>query len=300
MMKTSSINSISVIQALKSKLGLYAELSKLRLSSFVILSSMIGYLFANLGFPIHWPSFLLFSLGGSLVTFASNAINQVIEKDSDRLMKRTMTRPLPESRISNMEAVLFIGIIAVSGIGILTLAINPLTGVLSALSLLLYGFVYTPLKKVSSIAVFVGAIPGALPPLLGYVAFRNQLDQIAMWLFLVQFFWQFPHFWSIAWLSFEDYLKADMMLLPSASGKTKQSAWITFIYSLVLIPLSFYPMYIYQKLSIGVLVLAITSVLFSYLAYRLYVTLKDEDARRLMFGSFAYILLFLTALFFIS
>lgn len=299
MKENSLFSAFTFIQALRIKFGVYAELSKLRLSSFVILSSVIGYLYANLGFPIHWTSFLLFTLGGSLVTFASNAINQVLEKDSDRLMKRTMSRPLPEGRVTNMEAILFIGLVAICGIGILTWAINPLTGVLSALSLLLYGFVYTPLKKVSSIAVFVGAIPGALPPLLGYVAFRNELDQMAMWLFLVQFFWQFPHFWSIAWLSYEDYLKADMMLLPNASGKTKQSAWITFMYSLVLIPLSFYPVYLTGNFSIGVLALALASLLFSYQAFRLYSTLKDDDARRLMFGSFAYILLFLTTLFFL-
>lgn len=285
---------------LKAKLICYAELSKLRLSSFVVLSSMIGFVIGSLGTSFDFTKFLLFSIGGSLVTFASNAINQLIEKDSDRLMVRTQNRPLPQNILSQMDAVLFIGITALSGILLLTFVINPTTGLLSALSLLIYGFIYTPLKKVSSIAVFVGAIPGALPPLLGYVAATNELNHYAVWLFLVQFFWQFPHFWAIAWLSYEDYLKANIMLLPSRDGKSKQSAFITLIYTVVLIPLSFYPYYLTGKMSIGIVILVIAGMYFSYLAYRFYKTCQDRDARKLMFGSFAYLLIFLASLFFIK
>jgi len=279
------------------KLGAYAMLAKVRLASFVILSSMLGYIFATLPYGIDWKRFILFTIGGSLVTFASNAINQVFEKESDKLMTRTQNRPLPQNVLTQMEAILFIGITASIGISILTLVINPMTGVLSALSLLIYGFIYTPLKKVSSIAVFVGAIPGALPPLLGYVAVTNQFDNFAIWLFLIQFFWQFPHFWSIAWLSYDDYLKANIMLLPSNSGKSKQSAWMTMIYSFILIPLSFYPYYLNHNFSIGTGILVLASVLFSYLAYRFYKSCEDKDARHLMFGSFVYLLIFLISIF---
>jgi heme o synthase len=292
-----SSTSLSLSQFISAKMKAYAILAKVRLSSFVILSSVIGFIYASLGLEINWVKLVLFTIGGSLVTFASNAINQVIERESDKLMTRTMHRPLPLGHISQLEAILFIGITAIMGISILAFSNNLLTGVLAALSLLIYGFVYTPLKKVSSIAVFVGAIPGALPPLLGYVAVQNQIDNYAIWLFLIQFFWQFPHFWSIAWVSYEDYLKADIMLLPSKSGKSKQSAWITLIYTLVLIPLSFYPLYLGYPFSIGICLLVAASAGFSYLAFKLYQTLENIDAKKLMFGSFAYLLIFLISIF---
>jgi heme o synthase len=283
---------------LSSKISIYGELAKFRLSSFVILSSMIGYLFANLGYPVDWVKFLLFSVGGTLVTFASNAINQVIEKDSDRLMRRTMVRPLPENRVSTSEVILFIGVTAVAGLTILSVSVNAMTGVIAAISLLLYGFIYTPLKKISSIAVFVGAIPGAFPPLLGYVAYSNVLNEIAIWLFVVQFFWQFVHFWAIAWLGYDDYLKAGIMLLPSESGKSKSSAGITFIYALVLIPLAFYPYFIYHKITLGIIILLVGSIWFSYRAFLFYKEVNDVQARKLMFASFIYLLVFFVSLFF--
>lgn len=289
----------SVLQvSLQARLANYAALSKFRLSSFVVLSSAIGFIVGAQTSGFDWVKFVLFTLGGCLVTFASNAINQLIEKDSDRLMIRTQNRPLPTRSMTQMDAVLFIGITALAGILTLTFAVNTITGLLSALSLLLYGFIYTPLKKVSSIAVFVGAIPGALPPLLGYVAATNNLNHYAVWLFIVQFFWQFPHFWAIAWLSFEDYLKAGIMLLPSSDGKSKQSAFITFIYTIVLVPLSLYPAYLMGSWTFGSLLLLLASTVFSYLAFKFYRTCSDSDARKLMFGSFIYLLVFLTSLFF--
>lgn len=285
----------SIIQA---RLVNYVALSKLRLSSFVILSSAIGFIVGSQLSDFNWVKFLLFTVGGSLVTFSSNAINQLIEKDSDKLMVRTQNRPLPTLSMTQMDAVLFIGITALTGILLLTLAVNTSTGLLSALSLIIYGFIYTPLKKVSSIAVFVGAIPGALPPLLGYVAATNTLNHYALWLFLVQFFWQFPHFWAIAWLSYGDYLKANIMLLPSKDGKSKVSAFITLLYTVILIPLSLYPAYLKGTMTVGSLVLLLASLGFSYLAFQFYRNCQDKDARKLMFGSFIYLLVFLISLFF--
>lgn len=292
------VNVLTLQNSFKYRLTNYAELSKLRLSSFVILSSAIGFIVGSLHLDFLWVKFVLFTIGGSMVTFASNAINQLIEKDSDRLMTRTQNRPLPTKAISSMEVVLFIGVTALSGILLLTFSVNTTTGLLSALSLLIYGFIYTPLKKVSSLAVFIGAIPGALPPLLGYVAATDSLNQYAIWLFMVQFFWQFPHFWAIAWLSFDDYKKAGIMLLPSKDGKSKQSTFITLIYTLVLIPLSLFPVYLVGKWTIGVWILLIASIGFSLLAFQFYKSCTDKDARRLMFGSFFYLLVFLASLFF--
>jgi protoheme IX farnesyltransferase len=164
------IRSISTKINIQARLANYAALSKFRLSSFVVLSSAIGFIIGSQSVSFDWIKFLLFTAGGTLVTFASNAINQLIEKT------RTQSRPLPTSAMTQMDAVLFIGVTALAGILTLTFAVNAMAGLLSALSLIIYGFIYTPLKKVSSIAVFVGAIPGALPPLLGYVAATNELN----------------------------------------------------------------------------------------------------------------------------
>jgi len=274
----------------------YIVLLKFRLSMLVVFSSVIGYLFGSkLSFDLYKLFFL--ALGGSLVTFSSNAINQYIEKETDKLMLRTQNRPLPTNKLGGMEVILFIGITAFSGLSILALVFNATTALLSALSLLLYGFFYTPLKRISSIAVFVGAIPGALPPLLGYVAATNALDQNAIWLFLVQFFWQFPHFWAIAWVSFDDYKRAGIMLLPSKDGKSKTSTVIILMYTLMLIPLSIYPFF---KLNIGLLgasIILLSSVIFSFQAFKLFKNAVDAEARKLMFYSFGYLLVFLISLF---
>src|SRR5262249_18579422 len=145
------------------------------------------------------------ALGGVLVTGASNAINQVIERDIDKLMQRTKERPLPAERMNMLEAILAAGLMGISGILIITYFFNPVAGVLSAISLLLYAFVYSPLKRVSPVAVFVGAIPGALPPMIGYVCLTGKIDFVAIVLFSLQFLWQFPHFWAIAWIQYDDY-----------------------------------------------------------------------------------------------
>lgn len=284
-------------EILQLKLSSYLTLVKLRLSLLVILSSIIGYIYGSSG-SISIVRLALFTLGGLLVTFASNAINQYIERDSDKLMLRTQNRPLPTGKLSNIEAIIFVGISAISGILLLTYIINPLTGVLAAISMFLYGFFYTPLKKVSPIAVFIGAIPGALPPLLGYVAATNYLDTKAFWLFLVQFFWQFPHFWAIAWVSFDDYLRANIMLLPSHTGKTKHSTIIILFYTFILVPLSLVPLYFGGISKVSVAIIFISSVLFLYQAFRLHKYCNDKEAKKLMFYSFAYLLIFLFSILF--
>ena len=286
---------LTIKSYLSKKATNFAALMKLRLSLLVVFSSIIGYIFGSGSFNLYKIFFL--ALGGSLVTFASNAINQLIEKDTDKLMHRTMNRPLPTNAMNSLEVVLFIGICAFSGLLILALVFNSTTALLSALSLILYGFFYTPLKKMSSIAVFVGAIPGALPPLLGYVAATNVLDQVAIWLFLVQFFWQFPHFWAIAWVSFDDYKRANIMLLPSKLGKSSESSIIIFMYTFMLIPLSVFAFWINNIGFIGSTIILIASILFTLQSLKLVKNNSDKEAKKLMFYSFAYLLVFLFSLF---
>ena len=290
MAKVKSIT-FSVGAFVKAKMGDYAQLFKLRLSTLVVFSALMGYLTAG----IHESgsglllSLLVLSLGGFLVTGASNAINQIIEKDVDKLMERTATRPLPTERMTVLEAAFLTGICAISGILLLTLYFNPLTGLLAAVSMISYGFMYTPMKRVSSIAVFIGAIPGALPPIIGYVAVTNKITHLAVLLFLIQFIWQFPHFWAIAWLKYEDYRRAGIMLLPSKEGKTKFSALMNVVYIIALIFAGFMLFTFNQLNLVGTLILTATGLFFLAPAARLYFTLDDKDAKKLMFASFLYL-----------
>lgn len=266
----------------------YAMLGKFRLSFLVVFSAVIGYVFAGTG-VVNFTSIVWLALGGMLVTAASNAINQIIEKDIDKLMTRTQNRPLAAERMSTLEAILAAGTFGIGGILILTWQFNATAGVLSAISLLSYAFVYTPLKRVSSIAVFVGAIPGALPPMIGYVCATGTIDFIALVLFSTQFIWQFPHFWSIAWVQYDDYKKAGIMLLPSSSGKTRASTVHSVIYCLVLLLVSMIPYFMGLVGVIGNTVTIAVGVVFLYMAWNHYRLCDDKSARVLMFGSFLYL-----------
>ncbi len=279
---------LGIVQVLSLKMKDYAVLVKFRLSLLVVFSSAIGYLFAIQG-SINWFLFTQICLGGFFTTAASNAINQVIEKDFDALMSRTQNRPLPTSRMTSIEALLVAGISAMLGIGILWIYFNQLAALFAAVALISYAFVYTPLKRISPIAVFIGAIPGALPPLIGYVAATDRLDQVALILFGIQFLWQFPHFWAIAWVAFDDYMQAGYKLLPSSEGRTKFSALQNIIYILVLIPVSLLPLYIGITGVVSAVIIFITGVLFLYQSIQLYNECSIIAARRLMFGSFLYL-----------
>ncbi len=266
----------------------YAMLAKLRLSFLVVFSAVIGYLFGVTGF-YSVTSLFWVALGGLLVTGASNTINQIIEKDIDRLMARTQSRPLPAERMNTLEAILAAGVMGIAGILVLTYFFNPISGVLAAVSLLTYAFIYTPLKRVSSVAVFVGAIPGALPPMIGYVCATGRIDFVAVLLFSLQFLWQFPHFWAIAWVQFDDYKKAGIMLLPSASGKTRMSALQNVIYCSVLLVVSMLPYFLNMVGPIANIFIAAVGVMFLYLAINHYRKCEDATAKMLMFGSFIYL-----------
>lgn len=287
-MQTTKAIQLTGWNLLRQKVADYAMLAKFRLSFLVVFSAVIGYMFAVSG-QYNLTAILWLALGGMLVTGASNAINQVIERDIDKLMSRTQNRPLPAERMNVTEAIMAAGVFGVSGILILTWNFNAVAGVLAAVSLISYAFVYTPLKRVSSIAVFVGAIPGALPPMIGYVCATGQIDFVAIVLFSIQFVWQFPHFWSIAWVQYEDYLKAGIMLLPSASGKTKMSAVQSVIYCLLLLVVSTIPYFFGMVGLIGNIFIVAVGVMFLWMAWSHYTKCDDKSARVLMFGSFLYL-----------
>ena len=294
MQKTERIEISSLIIA---KLKDYAQLMKFRLSMLVVFSSGIGYLMGLTG-PINWQGFIMICVGGMLTSGASNALNQVIEKDFDRLMKRTANRPLPTERMAIIEALLFSGILAVSGIGLLWFYFNQAAALLSAIALLTYAFIYTPLKRFSPIAVYVGAIPGALPPMIGYVAATNLLNEQASLLFLIQFFWQLPHFWAIGWVGYDEYMRAGFKLLPSNEGRSKASAMQTVFSVVVLIAISALPYYFGFTGFISMLIVVAAGLVFLWQSVNLYRQCSISAARQLMFGSFFYLPIVQLALYF--
>ena len=266
----------------------FSKLIKLRLTFLVVFSASISFLIGSkVNGHIIWGNWLILIIGGFLVTSAANCFNEIIEKDYDRLMRRTMDRPIPAGRMTTGQALVLGLFMAIAGTYLLG-SLNLTTGYLSVFSIILYAFVYTPLKRVSPIAVFVGAIPGALPTLIGYVAAYGKIDNIALILFGIQFIWQFPHFWAIAWVLDDDYKLAGFRLLPSGKRNTI-SAVIAFIFTLILVPVSMLPtFYGYGGYFVGGISL-VCSLLFLYLAAVLLRTLQIDSAKRLMYGSFFYL-----------
>ena len=268
--------------------GDFSKLIKLRLTFLVVFSASISFLIGSkVNGEIIWLNWAKLIVGGFLVTAAANCFNEIIEKDYDKLMRRTMDRPIPAGRMNNGQAlVLGLGM-GIAGTYLLG-SLNLQTGLLSVFSILLYAFAYTPMKRTSPIAVFIGAIPGALPPLIGYVAAHEKIDQIALILFGIQFVWQFPHFWAIAWVLDDDYKLAGFRLLPSGK-RNLTSAIITFIFTLILIPVSLLPtFYHFGGYYVGAVSL-IFSLAFLYLAFMLLRTLQIGSAKKLMYGSFIYL-----------
>jgi protoheme IX farnesyltransferase len=277
---------------LAQKLSDYKQLTKFSLSFTVAISAALGYLFGADISIMSWASFGLFVVAGLMVTCASNILNEIIEKDTDKLMDRTMDRPLVTGNMSVAEAMITAGIMGVVGVLILSVRFNLTAGVLSAVSLLSYAFIYTPLKKVSPIAVFIGAIPGALPPMIGYVCAsgKGEINYfVAVMLFAIQFLWQFPHFWSIAWIRYEDYLKADIMMLPSASGKTRMSAIQSVIYCAGLLVISLAPYFMGFTGVKSAMVIGAAGVVFLWFAIEHYTRCTDASAKKVMFTSFLYL-----------
>ncbi len=268
-----------------SQFKIYLIFTKFRLSFLVILSALSGYLFAG-GSDLLEIFYLL--LGGTLVTAASNGANQIWERDLDSLMKRTENRPLPRGWMSLKEAYLICIFSLIIGT-ILLLLINWQSAALGFLAFITYVFIYTPMKRVSPWAVLIGAFPGAIPPFLGAIAATDHFGFLPGILFFVQFTWQFPHFWAIAWVLYDDYKLAGFSLLPSKSGRSKASAFQIMAYSLALIPFSLVPWLLGWTGPLTLYVAAGLGILFFLYAYRLFINCETADARKLMFASFVYL-----------
>jgi protoheme IX farnesyltransferase len=279
----------------------YNQLLKPNLSGMVVFSSVIGYLMApNVIFSWGdfglWQRVITLFLGGMMVTGGANTINQVLERDSDKLMKRTRTRPLPDGRMGDTEAWIFAAVTGILGALLLSYYFNPLAGTLSFISLLLYAFAYTPMKKVHPVAVLIGAIPGALPPLIGWVAATGHLQAGGIALFALQFFWQFPHFWAIAWVAFDDYNKAGIRMLPTRERETKFTAIQCMMYSIVLVPMAMIPRLLGLTGNLGMWICVAMGVMYFAASVIFYFNNNYKSARRVMFASFFYLPTVLLAL----
>lgn len=265
-------------------------LTKFRLSSLVVFSAVMSFLLASQHGKVDIVQVVLIALGGFLVTASSNTFNQILEKDTDKLMERTKDRPLPAGRMKLIEAYLIAGICGVAGISILGIFFNPISGFLGALALISYAFIYTPFKKISPIAVFIGAVPGSMPLLIGWTAATGNIGVGGILLFAVQFFWQIPHFWSIAWLLNDDYKKAGYYLLPSSVGlKNRGTAFQNVPYLICLLAISALPYAFGITGVVSLFISLIAGVYFLIQGIQLTIDLSDKSARKLMFASFIYI-----------
>jgi protoheme IX farnesyltransferase len=272
-----------------SKVREVVVLFKLRLASLVVFSAILGYLMGVPEGSFSWLGIIGLAVAGTLLTGASNALNQVLEVREDTLMQRTAKRPLVRGSLSNIEAVVIAFIAAGVATFMLWLQFGPLTGILGFISLFMYVALYTPLKKHSAWAVFVGAFPGAFPPMLGYVAATGQFGLGPGLLFAMQFMWQFPHFWSLAWVLHDDYQLAGYHLLPGRGGRDKASAGLILFYTLFVIPVGMLPWVFGLTGLVSAIVAVLAGLVMLWPAMRLYFTTDMRDARRLMFASFLYL-----------
>jgi len=276
---------------------------KFTLSFTVVFTCVICYQIAPNIIVFDWWNILILTFAGLCITGSANAINQAVEKDTDAQMKRTANRPVASGRMSQQTAYAFAIITGLVGVGLMAYQFNTLSAVLSALSLFLYAFIYTPLKKVNSIAVLVGAFPGAIPCLIGWVAATNEISPIAAFivdgktysnaggyaLFLIQFLWQFPHFWAIAWVSHTDYSKVGFKLLPADKGPTKFTALQAVMYAVLMIPIGFLPNYFKITGEWSMWVVLVVNIFMVVQCVRLYQNMGVPAARRVMFSSYIYL-----------
>ncbi|RIV27614.1 protoheme IX farnesyltransferase [Fibrisoma montanum] len=264
----------------------YFELLKIKLTLAVVFSGVFGYGLA--ADQIDWLKIGVLIIASIAITGAANIINQIIEKDSDKVMKRTAGRPLPTGRLSVNEAAVFAFILFSIACYLFVVCFNVRAAALAVLSLLLYGFVYTPLKRKGQIAVFVGALPGAFPPMIGWVAATNHYGLEPGILFAIQFFWQFPHFWAIGWLAFDEYKKAGIQMMPGKEKDT-QTAFRIMIYTLFLIPVGWLPYMLGMTGINSALVAMLGGILFLAQTFHLMKTCTDRAALQMMFGSLLYL-----------
>ena len=276
---------------------------KFTLSFTVVFTCVICYQIAPNIVVFDWWNILILTFAGLCITGSANAINQAVEKDTDAQMKRTANRPVASGRMSQQTAYAFAIVAGIVGVGLMAYQFNTLSAVLSALSLFLYAFIYTPLKKVNSIAVLVGAFPGAIPCLIGWVAATNEISPFAQFivdgktysnaggyaLFLIQFLWQFPHFWAIAWVSHTDYSKVGFKLLPADKGPTKFTALQAVMYAVLMVPIGFLPNYFKITGEWSMWVVLVANIFMVVQCVRLYQNMGVPAARRVMFSSYIYL-----------
>ena len=290
-----NVDKIQIDTASPSSLSLFLDdfkqLTKVRLALSVVFSSIAGYLLAA-DVPV-LTDMILLAFGGYFMVGASNAFNQVIEKDLDALMNRTKNRPLPSGRMSVQSALVIAGILTILGLLVLCI-INTKTAFFGGLSIFLYVCVYTPLKTRTPLAVFVGAFPGAIPFMLGWLAYSDQFGIEPGVLFMIQFFWQFPHFWAIGWMLDDDYKKAGFKMLPSGKAD-KATAFQIVFYTLWMLVISLLPVTAFTgsfNLSmVGAIIVGILGLIMLYFALQLMFLKTKEAAKKLMFSSVGYITL---------
>lgn len=312
--KTATIMPQSVSYTLASKVKDYFILIKFTLSFMVVFSCVVCYLLApNIQFNL--ASVILLFFAGMCVTGSANAINQTVERKTDALMKRTADRPVAAGRMTVNEAWTFAIITGAVGIAVMWYWFNFASAIISLFSLFLYAFIYTPLKRVNSISVLVGAFPGALPCLIGWVAGTGLISPFATLqgtlatgethtffnyggyiLFAIQFLWQFPHFWAIAWVAHKDYQKAGFKLLPSEEGPTKFTAIQTVIYSMLMVPVGMLPYYFDISGILAFWILLLCNFWMVYVSINLVIKMNVAAARKVMFSSYFYLMIVFLAL----
>ena len=315
---TTTLKSTDTVSfSLAAKVKDYFQLIKFTLSFTVVFSCVICYLLAPNVVSYDWFMITILFIAGMLITGSANAINQAVEKDTDAVMKRTALRPVAGGRMSQQEAYIFAAIAGVLGVWMIGYffkgddnGFNWNAALLSAFSLFLYAYIYTPLKKINSIAVLIGAFPGALPCLIGWVAATNMINPFGTvaangkifsnaggWiLFAIQFLWQFPHFWAIAWVSHNDYSKAGFKLLPSDKGPTRFTAIQGIMYSVLMIPVGILPYYFGLTGQVSMWILVAANLFMVIQSFRLYQEMDVKAARRVMFSSYIYLPIVLLAL----
>ncbi len=285
--------------ALASKVKDYFQLMKFTLSFMVVFSTVVSFLIAPYEqiYTRHTLlSVLLLFVAGLFITGSANTINQALEKDTDALMKRTATRPIASGRMSVAEGYVFAFVTGALGVGMMWYFFNFSSALVGLASLFIYGFIYTPLKKVNSIAVLMGAIPGALPCLIGWVAATDNFSVGGWVLFGIQFLWQFPHFWAIAWLAHEDYTKAGFKLLPGDKGPTKFTALQTIMYSAMMIPVGVLPYFYHICGQTSMWIVLACNLWMVYTSVLLYIKMDKPAARKVMFSSYFYLMIVFLAL----
>ncbi len=274
----------------------YGLLFKFKLTSFVVFSAMMAYL-VSLNGHIELIPFAILFVGGFCITAAANTLNEVLEKDYDKLMRRTADRPVAAGRMTSSHAVFVAGVMWLFGVICLSY-FNIFAALLGSLAVVTYAFIYTPLKRYSTLAVFVGSFPGALPLLIGNVAAVGHIDQMGIYLFAIQFIRQFPHFWAIGWLGFEEYQKAGYKLVSSKEGKCDPNIGINAaLYALMLIPLAFFGYFASLIGLPALLVTIVAAIIFSYFGYALYRSGSKKSALNLMFASLFYLAIALGAVY---